>query len=140
MVEEKKYKGVLKALGTKRLAKLYGKDKVDILPAKPKETCPYYLLSIPSTYGRDKSCLYNFPGSYDIGILSSVQDIAISKLVRIIGVAEEILKICEMSILVLTVNAGFSSEAKLLELGFTKEVTEGNPHSGNTIRFFIKEL
>jgi len=140
MEKEQTCKGILKAVGTEKLIKLDGKNKVDIVSASAGENYPYHLLSVPCSYGRAKSCLYNFPGSFDIGLLSSVQDAPASKLAFVIKTAEKILKICGMSALAITVNAGFNCEAKLLDLGFTKETTTGNPHSGNTIRFFIKEL
>jgi len=140
MVEEKNFKGILKASKVDFLKEFDKKNEVSISFRNSEGTYPYFVLEICCSWGKSKSCLYNFPGSYDIGVLTNIQDINASKLELIILSAEEILRACGMSALVITVNSGFDYEGKLLELNFSKETTTGNPHSGNLVRFFVKEI
>ena len=107
------------------------------------DTHPSFTIQVPRDNGDGlhKSYLYNFPGNYDIGLLCQVQAYgSAGKLKELIRLAEGILEIVEMSALAITVNPGFILEGNLLKLGFTKEVEDENPHSGNMIRFFIKEI
>ena len=140
MTKENINKGILAALGSKELEKLCEKNPVSITFPNLNNTHFFYILSISNRETVNRSCLHNFPGNTNIGVLSDVQYLFSVELTQVIEVAEEILKLCGMSALVITVNNGFEYETKLIELGFTKKITEGNPHSGNNIRFFIKEI
>ena len=82
----------------------------------------------------------NFPGNYDIGVLSNIQGLTTKKFLNLVILVEKMLKIAEMSILIITVNSGFKHETTLKKLNFTKKIAEINPHSGNMVKFFIKEI
>ena len=132
-----KPKGIINSLGTEALKEVIGHANPTIDPPTTRETHPRFVFN----YGYDyKLVLSNFPGNYDIGLLSNVQAVGSARLGRVIKLAEKILKAAGMSAMAFTVNSGFDHEAAALDMGFTREVMEGNPHSGNTIRFFIKEL
>lgn len=132
--------GIRPKITEKDIKQIQGKYRIKVFAPDPMYIHPCWILNVPFYRDYEPSCLYNFPGSHDIGVLTGVQDHSLDKLKRVIVIAEKILKFCGMSALVLTVNPAFTHERALINIGFTKSTVTGNPHSGNIIRFFIKEI